>query len=181
MPRPSLSAPAGSALSSRSWRTGSPRCAAKRERRSRRSTCESARVSSAGHSAPPWDPGAAGRGRDDTGGGARHRGAPGEQCRRQSAGARGRTRGRRRREAGGRSVTAANSLVTTPDGTVQTLDAKNEIYDNGLERRHDIAARRAVSAKAPEEVAARNAVLTFIKLEGNLGCCVNGAGLAMAT
>src|SRR5881409_2427975 len=81
----------------------------------------------------------------------------------------------------GASLAEINPLVTTPDGAVQALDAKITIDDNELERRPDIAARRDVSAEAPEEVAARNAGLTFIKLDGTVGCCVNGAGLAMAT
>src|SRR5207248_5603012 len=61
------------------------------------------------------------------------------------------------------------------------LDAKIVIDDNELDRRPDIAALRDTSAEAPSEVAAREAGLTFIKLEGTVGCCVNGAGLAMAT
>jgi succinyl-CoA synthetase beta subunit len=83
----------------------------------------------------------------------------------------------------GASLAEINPLVTTPppDGTVQALDAKISIDDNELERRPDIAALRDTSAEAPEEVAARDAGLTFIKLDGNVGCCVNGAGLAMAT
>ena len=81
----------------------------------------------------------------------------------------------------GASLAEINPLVTTPDGTVQALDAKIAIDDNELDRRPEIAALRDVSAEAPAEVAAREAGLTFIKLEGNVGCCVNGAGLAMAT
>jgi len=81
----------------------------------------------------------------------------------------------------GASLAEINPLVTTPDGTVQALDAKIAIDDNELERRADIAALRDASAEAPEEVAAREAGLTFIKLDGYVGCCVNGAGLAMAT
>jgi len=81
----------------------------------------------------------------------------------------------------GASLAEINPLVTTPDGTVQALDAKIAIDDNELERRPEIAALRDVSAEAPAEVAAREAGLTFIKLEGGVGCCVNGAGLAMAT
>jgi succinyl-CoA synthetase beta subunit len=81
----------------------------------------------------------------------------------------------------GASLAEINPLVTTPDGTVQALDAKIGIDDNELERRPDIAALRDLSAEAPEEVAARAAGLTFIKLDGFVGCCVNGAGLAMAT
>ena len=81
----------------------------------------------------------------------------------------------------GASLAEINPLVTTPDGAVQALDAKIAIDDNELERRPEIAALRDVSSEAPEEVAAREAGLTFIKLEGTVGCCVNGAGLAMAT
>ncbi len=81
----------------------------------------------------------------------------------------------------GASLAEINPLVTTPDGAVQALDAKIAIDDNELERRPDVAALRDVSSEAPEEVAAREAGLTFIKLEGTVGCCVNGAGLAMAT
>ena len=81
----------------------------------------------------------------------------------------------------GGSLTEINPLVTTADGSVQALDAKIVVDDNELERRPDIAALRDTSAEAREEVAAREAGLTFIKLEGNVGCCVNGAGLAMAT
>jgi len=81
----------------------------------------------------------------------------------------------------GASLVEINPLVTTPDGTVQALDAKLSVDDNELERRADIAALRDLSAEAPEEVAAREAGLTFIKLDGFVGCCVNGAGLAMAT
>ena len=81
----------------------------------------------------------------------------------------------------GASLAEINPLVTTPDGAVQALDAKIAIDDNELERRPDIAVLRDVSSEAPEEVAAREAGLTFIKLEGTVGCCVNGAGLAMAT
>ena len=81
----------------------------------------------------------------------------------------------------GASLAEINPLVTTPDGGVQALDAKIAIDDNVLERRPDIAALRDPTAEAPEEVAAREAGLTFIKLDGTVGCCVNGAGLAMAT
>ena len=81
----------------------------------------------------------------------------------------------------GASLAEINPLVTTPDGGVQALDAKIAIDDNELERRPDIAALRDPTAEAPEEVAAREAGLTFIKLDGTVGCCVNGASLAMAT
>jgi len=81
----------------------------------------------------------------------------------------------------GASLAEINPLVTTPDGTVLALDAKVSIDDNELDRRADLAALRDESAEDPSEVQARNAGLTFIKLDGNVGCIVNGAGLAMAT
>jgi succinyl-CoA synthetase beta subunit len=81
----------------------------------------------------------------------------------------------------GCSLAEINPLVTTPSGDVVALDAKMVIDDNELDRHAEIAALRDESAEAPSEVQARNANLTFIKLDGNVGCVVNGAGLAMAT
>jgi succinyl-CoA synthetase beta subunit len=81
----------------------------------------------------------------------------------------------------GGSLAEINPLVTTPAGDVVALDAKMVIDDNELDRRPDIAALRDESAEDPSEVEARKANLTFIKLDGNVGCVVNGAGLAMAT
>ncbi|MHB1328510.1 MAG: ADP-forming succinate--CoA ligase subunit beta [Gemmatimonadales bacterium] len=81
----------------------------------------------------------------------------------------------------GASLAEINPLVTTPDGQVLALDAKVSIDDNELDRRPDLAALRDESAEEPSEVVARKANLTFIKLDGNVGCVVNGAGLAMAT
>jgi succinyl-CoA synthetase beta subunit len=81
----------------------------------------------------------------------------------------------------GGSLAEINPLVTTPAGDVVALDAKMVIDDNELDRRPDIAALRDESAEDPSEVEARKASLTFIKLDGNVGCVVNGAGLAMAT
>ncbi|MDE3053421.1 MAG: ADP-forming succinate--CoA ligase subunit beta [Gemmatimonadota bacterium] len=83
--------------------------------------------------------------------------------------------------ASGASLAEINPLVVTPKGEVVALDAKMVIDDNELDRRPAIAALRDESAEAPSEVEARNASLTFIKLDGNVGCVVNGAGLAMAT
>lgn len=83
--------------------------------------------------------------------------------------------------ASGASLAEINPLVTTPDGAVLALDAKMVIDDNELDRKPELAALRDESAEAPSEVEARNASLTFIKLDGNVGCIVNGAGLAMAT
>jgi succinyl-CoA synthetase beta subunit len=81
----------------------------------------------------------------------------------------------------GGSLAEINPLVTTPGGELVALDAKMVIDDNELERRPDLAALRDESAEDPSEVEAREASLTFIKLHGNVGCVVNGAGLAMAT
>ena len=81
----------------------------------------------------------------------------------------------------GCTLTEINPLVSTPDGKVLALDAKVTIDDNELDRRPDLAQLRDESAEEPSEVAARQANLTFIKLSGNVGCVVNGAGLAMAT
>lgn len=83
-------------------------------------------------------------------------------------------------DAGG-SLAEINPLVTTPDGSVIALDAKIVVDDNELERRPTIAALRDLTAEDPAEVKAREAGLSFIRLDGSVGCCVNGAGLAMAT
>jgi succinyl-CoA synthetase beta subunit len=79
------------------------------------------------------------------------------------------------------SLAEINPLVVTPAGEVLALDAKISVDDNALDRHADLAALRDETAEAPSEVEARNANLTFIKLEGDVGCVVNGAGLAMAT
>ena len=81
----------------------------------------------------------------------------------------------------GCSLAEINPLVVTPNGDVIALDAKMVIDDNELDRRPALAGLRDESAEDASEVEARRANLTFIKLEGNVGCCVNGAGLAMAT
>jgi succinyl-CoA synthetase beta subunit len=81
----------------------------------------------------------------------------------------------------GCSLAEINPLVVTPAGEVIAVDAKMVIDDNELERRTDLEALRDESSEAPSEVEARKANLTFIKLDGNVGCVVNGAGLAMAT
>jgi succinyl-CoA synthetase beta subunit len=83
--------------------------------------------------------------------------------------------------ANGASLAEINPLATLPDGTVLALDAKLSIDDNELDRRPDLAVLRDETADPPSEVEARRAGLTFIKLDGNVGCVVNGAGLAMAT
>jgi succinyl-CoA synthetase beta subunit len=81
----------------------------------------------------------------------------------------------------GASLAEINPLVVTPTGDVVALDAKMVIDDNELDRHPDLEALRDETAEEPSEVDARNAHLTFIKLDGNVGCVVNGAGLAMAT
>jgi succinyl-CoA synthetase beta subunit len=83
--------------------------------------------------------------------------------------------------ASGASLAEINPLVTTPTGDVVALDAKMVIDDNELDRRPELALLRDETAEDPAEVRAREAGLTFIKLDGNVGCVVNGAGLAMAT
>ncbi len=81
----------------------------------------------------------------------------------------------------GCSLAEINPLVVTPTGRVVAVDGKMVIDDNELERLPAIEALRDDSSEDPSEVEARKANLTFIKLDGNVGCVVNGAGLAMAT
>ena len=83
--------------------------------------------------------------------------------------------------ATGCSLAEINPLVVTPAGDVVALDGKMVVDDNEVERRPDIEALRDVESENPAEVDARNNNLTFIKLDGDVGCVVNGAGLAMAT
>jgi succinyl-CoA synthetase beta subunit len=83
--------------------------------------------------------------------------------------------------AAGCSLAEINPLVVTPQGELLAVDGKMVIDDNELDRLPAIAALRDESSEEPSEVDARNANLTFIKLDGNVGCVVNGAGLAMAT
>jgi len=79
------------------------------------------------------------------------------------------------------SLAEINPFVTTPKGEAIALDAKINLDDNALTRRPDLEALRDLDEEVPAEVKARKKDLTFIKLEGNIGCVVNGAGLAMAT
>ncbi len=81
----------------------------------------------------------------------------------------------------GASLAEINPLITTPSGEVKAIDAKFNIDDNELFRLPAVEALRDVSSEDPAEVLAREANLTFIKLDGDVGCVVNGAGLAMAT
>ncbi len=79
------------------------------------------------------------------------------------------------------SLAEINPLVVTPEGNVVAIDAKINIDDSALYRQKAIEELRDVSAEDPGEVDAREADLSFVKLEGTVGCVVNGAGLAMAT
>ena len=81
----------------------------------------------------------------------------------------------------GASLAEINPLITTPNGDVKAIDAKISVDDNELFRRSEIEALRDSSSEEPTEIQAREANLTFIKLDGNIGNVVNGAGLAMAT
>jgi succinyl-CoA synthetase beta subunit len=74
-----------------------------------------------------------------------------------------------------------NPLVITGDNHLIAVDGKMLIDDNALFRHTDLAEMRDLDAEATSEVEARKYGLTFIKLEGNIGCMVNGAGLAMTT
>ena len=79
------------------------------------------------------------------------------------------------------SLAEVNPMITTPSGEVKAIDAKVSVDDNALFRMPHVAEYRDTSAEPQAETEARAAGLTFIKLDGNVGCCVNGAGLAMAT
>jgi len=74
-----------------------------------------------------------------------------------------------------------NPLVVTTDGRVFALDAKLNFDDNALYRHKEIAALRDIHEEDPLDVEASKYGLNYIKLDGNVGCMVNGAGLAMAT
>ncbi|MDZ7779673.1 MAG: ADP-forming succinate--CoA ligase subunit beta [Gemmatimonadota bacterium] len=81
----------------------------------------------------------------------------------------------------GASLAEINPLITTPAGEVKAIDAKVSIDENELFRRPEVAEMRDTSAEPPSETKARDSGLSYVKLDGNVGCCVNGAGLAMAT
>jgi succinyl-CoA synthetase beta subunit len=79
------------------------------------------------------------------------------------------------------SLVEINPLVVTTDGRVLALDAKLNFDDNALMRHPEIAALRDVNEEDPLDVEASKYGLNYIKLDGDVGCMVNGAGLAMAT
>lgn len=74
-----------------------------------------------------------------------------------------------------------NPLVITGENKLLALDGKMSIDDNALFRQKELAAMRDIDAEPPVEVQARDAGLTYVKLDGQIGCMVNGAGLAMTT
>jgi succinyl-CoA synthetase beta subunit len=74
-----------------------------------------------------------------------------------------------------------NPLVITADNRLLAVDGKMVLDDNALFRHHDLAEMRDMDAEEPSEIEARKYGLSFIKLDGNIGCMVNGAGLAMTT
>ncbi|OGD18902.1 MAG: succinate--CoA ligase subunit beta [Candidatus Aminicenantes bacterium RBG_13_59_9] len=79
------------------------------------------------------------------------------------------------------SLAEINPLVVTSQGNVLALDAKMNFDDNAVPRHPDIQALRDLDEEDPLEVEASKYSLNYIKLDGNVGCMVNGAGLAMAT
>ncbi len=79
------------------------------------------------------------------------------------------------------TIAEINPLVRTDDGRVVALDAKINLDDNALYRHPDLAAMRDEAEEDPLEVEAGKHHLNYIKLDGNVGCMVNGAGLAMGT
>ncbi|KXA39720.1 ADP-forming succinate--CoA ligase subunit beta [Staphylococcus lugdunensis] len=79
------------------------------------------------------------------------------------------------------SIVEINPLVTTGDGEVLALDAKINFDDNALFRHKDIQELRDLEEEDPKEIEASKYDLSYIALDGDIGCMVNGAGLAMAT
>ena len=79
------------------------------------------------------------------------------------------------------SLAEINPLVLTEDGEILALDAKMNFDGNGLFRHKDIQALRDFDEEDPTETEASKFDLSYIRLDGNIGCMVNGAGLAMAT
>ena len=79
------------------------------------------------------------------------------------------------------SLLEVNPLVVTKDGKLVCLDGKMNFDDNALFRHKDIVALRDIAEEDPAEVEASKYELNYVKLDGQIGCMVNGAGLAMAT
>ncbi len=79
------------------------------------------------------------------------------------------------------SLVEINPLVVTSDGRLLGLDAKVNVDDNAVPYHQDIAELRDISQEDPLEVEAEEVGVNYVKLDGNVGCLVNGAGMAMAT
>jgi succinyl-CoA synthetase beta subunit len=79
------------------------------------------------------------------------------------------------------SMIEINPLILTKEEKIVCLDAKVNFDDNGLFRHPEITGLRDLNEENPEEIEASKHDLSYIKLNGNIGCMVNGAGLAMAT
>lgn len=84
-------------------------------------------------------------------------------------------------EATDSSMFEINPVLKTSDNKILAVDAKVNLDDNGLFRHPDFSAMRDTSEEDPTEVEASKSNLNYVKLDGNVGCMVNGAGLAMAT
>jgi succinyl-CoA synthetase beta subunit len=84
-------------------------------------------------------------------------------------------------EATDTSLIEINPLIITPEGEIKALDGKVNIDDNALYRQKRIAEWRDTSQEDPAEVEASEHDLNYVALDGNIGCMVNGAGLAMGT
>ncbi|MCD6161747.1 MAG: ADP-forming succinate--CoA ligase subunit beta [candidate division Zixibacteria bacterium] len=79
------------------------------------------------------------------------------------------------------SLAEINPLILDNENNLIAIDAKMNLDDNGLFKHPDFEDLRDLDAEDSDEIEAKRADLSFVKLEGNIGCCVNGAGLAMAT
>ena len=79
------------------------------------------------------------------------------------------------------SLAEVNPLIVTDDGVLMAVDGKMSIDDNALYRQPELEAMRDLSEEPDAEKQARDAGINFIQLDGNIGCMVNGAGLAMTT
>lgn len=79
------------------------------------------------------------------------------------------------------SMTEINPLIVTGNGGLVALDAKVSFDDNAMFRHKDFLELRDITEEEPAEIKAQEAGLSYVKLDGNIGCLVNGAGLAMST
>src|SRR3977135_69688 len=78
-------------------------------------------------------------------------------------------------------LTEINPLIVTPEGEVKALDSKFTVDDSALFRHPDVAERRDTRAADPIEAFAREKGVTYVKLDGDVGICGNGAGLSTST